>query len=361
MKKNSLYLGSYFGIPVSVHWSFLLLIFYFVWISFKQGQTSMQLFTQILFVLSVFLCVLLHEFGHALAAKKYGIKTHSIVLLPIGGLASLEKLPSDPKQELWVAFAGPLVNIVIALLLLPFVSLDLEQMSNSISGIQPFLTNLFFTNIILSVFNLLPAFPMDGGRVLRALLSFKLPAHKATQIAAWVGKSFALIFVFLGLFVPNVSPFLALIGVFIFMGAGAESNAKQKEFELEGLLVKDILMTKYEILYSQDPIQKAIDLLLASSAKEFVVLNQNNEYEGVLTRDNLLKILAQKNTEALVQEAITKIQPIGLNDKVAEVYAAKAVSESTFWPVMHNNEIVGVLDLENILEYVLVKNAQLNS
>ncbi len=173
--------------------------------------------------------MLLHELGHSLTARKYGVDTKKITLLPIGGVASLERIPEDPKQELWVALAGPAVNIVIAILIYPFIAgqqlLSTDQMT-SVNTINGFLSSLLRVNIALVVFNIIPAFPMDGGRILRALLAMKIGRTRATQIAANLGQFLAAGFVFYGLVDGN--PMLILIGIFVYFGARTENVMVQQ-------------------------------------------------------------------------------------------------------------------------------------
>ncbi len=178
------------GIDVCVHVTFLLLLAFIGFSALASGGAAAAI-EGVIYVCLVFLCVLLHEFGHALAARRYGIRTPDITLLPIGGVARLERMPEKPSQELVVAIAGPLVNVVIALLLFPFArgSLDPVIIQNVGVGL---VTKLFITNVILVVFNMIPAFPMDGGRVLRAFLAMRMDYAKATNIAATIGQSLRL-------------------------------------------------------------------------------------------------------------------------------------------------------------------------
>ena len=211
--KGSLRVGTIAGIGVFIHWTFVLIIFY---LNFTSARASHDIQWSVLFVLSIFATVLLHELGHALAAKRYGIGTKDITLLPIGGVARLERFPEKPGQELVVAIAGPAVNIVLALITALITSFpDMHEMDEFLApGVNPdnFLVNFFFVNLWLALFNMIPAFPMDGGRVLRALLSFRLQRHVATRIAALTGQVIAVLFVVGGFF---INPFLVLIGIFI--------------------------------------------------------------------------------------------------------------------------------------------------
>jgi len=237
MMKGAFRIGSYRNIGVFIHWTFLLLLVWVAGNSFFEGSEWKEIGEELLFLLSVFFCVLLHEFGHALSAARYGIPTKDITLLPIGGLARLERLPEKPVQELIVAVAGPLVNvaIIIVLLLIMFLGKGLPMAFDFVDiNSNSFLVNLLLVNISLVIFNMIPAFPMDGGRVLRSLLSMKLSKSKATKIAARIGQLISVLFVIVGWF---YNPMLILIGLFIFMGAKAELKYVQ---QMEHRAVMDV-------------------------------------------------------------------------------------------------------------------------
>jgi Zn-dependent protease len=217
-------LGRVAGIVVQVHWSFALLIGWVVLIHVQDGGGVADVLRAIALTLAVFLCVVLHEFGHALTARRFGIGTRDITLLPIGGVARLDRMPRDPRQELLVAGAGPAVNVVLALALGAVLVLTgrYASMIDSAHVGAAFLGQLLLINIVLVVFNLLPAFPMDGGRVLRALLALRFPYQKATRWAATAGQIVAVALGFAGLTLR--SPFLVLIALFVFSGARAEAR-----------------------------------------------------------------------------------------------------------------------------------------
>jgi Zn-dependent protease len=232
--KGSFKLGNIAGIGVFIHWTFSILIVFIIYSNYRAGQNMEQILWSLLFVLSIFATVFLHELGHALAAKRYGIKTTDITLLPIGGLARLERIPEKPTEELVVAIAGPLVNIVLALLTLLFITVPswgaiTEQLTIGV-GLHNFFLYFFIVNIWLSLFNLIPAFPMDGGRVLRAILSMGMQRHSATEIAARIGQLLAIGFVFLGFY---SNPFLIFIGLFIILGAQGELELTKAGFLLK--------------------------------------------------------------------------------------------------------------------------------
>jgi Zn-dependent protease len=228
----SLKLGKIAGIEVYLHWTFFLLLGFVFFYYGGYGAQRAAAAQAVLFILALFGCIVLHELGHALAARKFGIPTRDITLLPIGGIARLERMPREPMQELWVAVAGPLVNVAIVLILLiPLSVMWFARVDLRLPGVT-FLVGLFATNIFLIAFNMLPAFPMDGGRVLRALLARKLEYVRATRIAARVGQGMALLFIAAGSFgymmgfqvIDKPLPMLVLIGAFIFVGARNEAH-----------------------------------------------------------------------------------------------------------------------------------------
>ena len=196
--KWSLKIGRFAGIDVYLHVTFLLLISWVALMHWRQGQSISAVIAGVTFILAVFLCVVLHEFGHALTAKRYGIKTRDIVLLPIGGVARLESLPTNPLQELWVALAGPAVNVAIAagLFLWMQFTASFEPLQTLTLTTGPFLERILAVNLFLVAFNMIPAFPMDGGRVLRAILATRKEYSRATQIAASIGQGIAVFFGF---------------------------------------------------------------------------------------------------------------------------------------------------------------------
>jgi Zn-dependent protease len=219
--RSSLKVASIFGIEVRIHLTFLLFLIW-IWFSYYQVAGFAGAVQGVLFILALFACVLLHEFGHAFAARGFGIETPDITLLPIGGVARLSRIPEKPWQELVVAVAGPLVNVVIAaaLILVIHRSAPLEQLEYLESPRIELLAKLASVNVMLVLFNLIPAFPMDGGRVLRALLAMAMPYARATQIAAWIGQGLAVVFGIFGIF---GNPFLIFIAFFIFVGAQQEA------------------------------------------------------------------------------------------------------------------------------------------
>ncbi|HYF03646.1 MAG TPA: site-2 protease family protein, partial [Patescibacteria group bacterium] len=275
------------GIDVKIHITFLLLLTWIGWANYRNGGMPAAQ-EAVLFILALFACVLLHEFGHAFAARRYGIKTPDITLLPIGGLARLERMPDKPVQELVVAIAGPMVNVVIALILLIFTGAvgDLKNIVNfSARGANP-VADLISINIILVIFNMVPALPMDGGRVLRALLAMRMNHARATQIASTIGQGIAFLFGLWGILSGNLM--LILIAVFVYMGASQEAAMAQMKSVTQNILIRDAMITKFVCLYEHSLLQEGIEALLKTSQHEFPVLNLNGDVSGVITRNHII-------------------------------------------------------------------------
>lgn len=356
--KGSLYIGSVRGIKMYIHWTFLLLVFWITGQHFSDGGDTASLGGRLLFLFAVFACVLLHELGHSLSAQRYGINTQDITLLPIGGMARLQRIPENPMQELIVAAAGPAVNVLIALIL--YLVMMLSDSIPQAASLEEFMgqgivPDLLLVNISLVVFNLIPAFPMDGGRMLRAFLAFRLDREKATRYAAGIGQIFAVGFVLLGLF---NNPILMLIGVFIFLGARSEAAHVTRTAMLKEVKVAEVMVTAYVLLQEDANLQFAANELLSVEQQDFMVAGPEGNITGVLTRDALLKGIAVHGLEAPVKSVMGKsIQGIQINDKVSEIYQRMAEEEVPVVPVYDNNILKGMLTLTNIREYFLVKHA----
>ncbi|QEH42973.1 site-2 protease family protein [Chitinophaga sp. XS-30] len=355
--KNSLYIGRIAGIQVFIHWTFPIIIFWIIFANLRQGLNSMQITWSVIFVLSLFVCVVLHELGHALAARRFQIQTKDITLLPIGGVARLEKMPEKPMQELIVALAGPAVNLVIVIVL--FAIMQLTKLPTDFSviahvGPDNFLLSLAIVNLWLAIFNLIPAFPMDGGRVLRALLAIRLSRAVATNIAARIGQALAIGFVFVGFF---YNPFLIFIGLFIFLGAMAESEQVQTQTVLKGHTVAEVTMKEIPLLQRQDTIAKAVELLLNGQARNFLVMDGDQPF-GTLDRDGIIRALQQHSGNAAVDVA-TKRDPgfIEAGEPVENALQMMQQHKHTMLIVTKNKQLLGILDMENILEYIMVMNA----
>ena len=310
----------------------------------------------VIFILALFACVVLHELGHALTAQRFGIRTRDITLLPIGGIARLERMPEDPRQELLVALAGPAVNVVIAAVLYSLLSL-----SGTLTGYaqlsfkgENLALNLMAVNVILVLFNLLPAFPMDGGRVLRALLATRMDYVQATQIAAHIGQFMAFVFGFVGLL---FNPFLIFIALFVYMGAEQEAAMVQMRTVFRNLKVGEAMLTEFHALSEHDSLQRAVDYLLSGSQQDFPVVD-GSQVIGLLPRSELLRGLSQLGMEVPVSSIMRReAEWIDVGDPLEKAFARM---QSLGWqalPVISNGSLVGLITLENIGEFLLVRSA----
>jgi Zn-dependent protease len=340
----SLRLGKWFGIEVNLHLTFLLLIGFMALTGFAATRNAGAVASNIGFLLALFLCVLLHEFGHALAARRYGIATKDITLWPIGGVARLERMPTDPKQELIVALAGPAVNVVIASALLPIIAF---------SDVA-FFERLFSTNLLLAAFNLIPAFPMDGGRVLRAGLAMKMDYARATRTAATIGQGFAVLFGLVGLF---ANPFLIVIAVFIWFGAAGESQVTQTRSRLGGAPVERAMLTQFNTLAPLNSLGYASTLMLAGSQQEFPVVEEGRPL-GLVTRADLFDALAQQGPLGLVSQAMRRqVATLDAGDSLAAAAEKLQTGQARSIMVLRGGQLAGMLTLENVQEFALIQAA----
>jgi Zn-dependent protease len=355
--KWSLFVGKIFGVRIQIHWTFFLLILWIILSELQRGGNKQSAMISVGFILSVFACVILHEMGHILTARKFGIDTKKITLLPIGGVASLEKIPENPRQELLVALAGPAVNVAIVIILYPFVPSNImfkQQDLSSIAGGEIFLASLLSVNMALVIFNLIPAFPMDGGRALRAIMAMRMDRVKATRIASNIGQIIAVFFVFLGLF---YNPFLSLIGVFIFFGAFAENLTVQHLEFLRGRTVREAMMTDFTTLSPANTTGEGIDKLLAGSENNFLI-SEDGKVKGIVSSNQLIEALRNNGTQVpLAQIMKTNFQSFNIDTKLTDVITDVMRNGSSFYPVIDNDKVIGVINKENINEFIMVQSA----
>jgi Zn-dependent protease/predicted transcriptional regulator len=350
-------IGRLAGIDVYVHFTFLLLLGWVALEHYLAHGDPAEALGGVAFILTLFGIVVVHELGHALAARRYGIRTRDITLLPIGGVARLERMPDDPRQELVVALAGPAVNVVLAAGV--YLGSALRQ------GVAPvgdvvhvgggFVSQLFWVNVSLAVFNLLPAFPMDGGRVLRALLALRLDYVRATQVAARVGQGMALLFGFLGLF---GNPFLLFIALFVWLGAAQEASLAQVRSALDGIPVSRVMITDFRALHPDEPLARAVEHVLAGFQQDFPVVNESGQLVGVLTRDDLATALGRYGPEALVREAMQREFVTADPNEMLQTALAKLEScGCRTLLVVQGGRLLGLVTMDRLAEVLMVQEA----
>lgn len=351
--KWSARVGRFAGIDVYIHVTFLALLAYFAVVFWTESHSLAAVATGLGLVLLLFLCVLLHEYGHALTARRFGIRTRHITLLPIGGLALLESMPTDPKKEILVALAGPAVNLVIAAA--AFLLLQVAPPGMTVPGMAGlgFLEALIAANLTLAIFNLLPAFPMDGGRVLRAALSFRMDRLRATQIAANLGKVLAGGLALWGLM---GNPVLILIAAFVWIGGGAEAAALEAATRLSRRSAGQAMITAFATLSPGDPLARAIDLTLAGSQKHFPVL-EGLQVVGVLTQGALLRALRDGGAGAPVGAAMRPAVTADVAVPLAELLERLQGNEARVVCVLNQGRLAGLVDLDNIAEFLRIQSA----
>ena len=355
--KRSLKIGSVYGIGIFLHWTFLLLVAAIFAYYYVQSQSLGAAISGMGLILAIFLCVILHELGHALTARRFGVPTRSITLYPIGGLARLERIPSEPMKEFWIAIGGPAVNIVItvvlALLLLgtggTFAPGALQSPG------QHLIASLMWINAVLAGFNLLPAFPMDGGRVLRALLGLRQDYAQATQTAANVGQAMAILFGLVGIIWFN--PILLFIALFVYVGAQQESQQAMYRSFTEGTPVRQAMVTRFVTLAVDDTLNDAADELLAGTDHDFPVV-EDGRIVGILRRKQLIQSLSDRDRDTPVAEVADRdfftTEPGAPLD---EVFQQMSVESRSTVPVVDDNRLVGLLTLENVGELIMVSSA----
>jgi Zn-dependent protease/predicted transcriptional regulator len=306
--------------------------------------------------LLLFGCVLLHELGHALTAQRFGFLTREITLLPIGGIARLERMPDDPIQSLWITLAGPAVNIVIAAAL--FVALQLTDTWQPVTHISltdgPFLERLMLVNISLVIFNMLPAFPMDGGRALRALLATRMDDRRATRIAARLGQGMAVLFAIVGWL---ANPLLILIALFVWTGAAQEARTADIRAALSGIPVGRVMITDFVTLTPDDSLSRAMELVQHGSQHDFPV-TLDGHVAGMLTRHGMLRGLAEGGPRSPVADAMERdVQIVDLHDMLDAALGRLDAGQSFTAPVVHEGRLIGLLTTEAVAEFLSIQAA----
>jgi stage IV sporulation protein FB len=352
-------IGRLFGSEIRMHVTFLLLLAWIAIAHYQQGGAPAAV-EGVLFILAIFAWVVAHEFAHAGAARRYGIRTPDITLLLIGGLARLERMPEKSGQEIVVALAGPAVNVVIAIALIAIMNarFDMEALQRLDNPRLDFMIRLASVNIFLVLFNLIPAFPMDGGRVLRAVLAIWYPRTQATNIAARIGQALAFVFGFLGLM---GNPMLLFIAIFVFLAATAEAHSVGLQDVSRSLGVRDVMITHFETLGPQATIGEAAELLLRTTQHEFPVVDGAGRLRGMLTRNAMVQALSKSGPTTPVIEAMhADIPTVPAHGRLeASLKAMQGRSAPAVGVLDADGRLAGYVTPENIGELMMVENAGL--
>lgn len=345
----SLSLGKFFGIPVRIHWTFGLLLLWAAFSNFSLSGSLTVALVSILFLAVIFGCVVLHELGHSLTARRYGIGTKSITLSPLGGIAALDGSPRHWKEEFWITVAGPAVNAVIALLSLPLVIVVAQfspVFAEPFTTLGSFVFMVMVANLILVVFNLIPAFPMDGGRIFRSLLWTQMNRARATDIAARTGQVFA---VMLGVFGLFFSPVLVFIAIFVFLAAGVERRSVTLEESLSGMTVHDAMRNSFLTVNHLAPANEVLEMALRSGQESFPVM-QNGSLVGMIDLPTLIEARSRKQDYRPVAEFLDpNVSPLSPNDGLMQALQAMQLTGRETLPVTLGSRLVGMLPRGSIL------------
>ncbi|MFA6266473.1 MAG: site-2 protease family protein [Pseudolabrys sp.] len=353
----SLSIGRVAGTVVRVHLTFLLFLAWIFAASYARGG-SVTAWDSVIFMVLLFACVLLHEFGHIFTARAFGVATPYVTLLPIGGVAQLERIPEEPGQEFLIAIAGPLVNVAIALLLIVFGGAQLTQSAAAAidNGQISMIDRLAAVNLFLALFNLIPAFPMDGGRVLRAALAARLGYVRATGIAATIGQFVAFALGFIGLM---YNPILIFIAIFVYLAASSEAHMVALRAVSRGVPVSHAMMTKFAVLAPEAHVDEAVQTLLATSQGEFPVVDGTGKPVGLLTRGDIIKAIKTLGPDARVADAMTPgIPTIGHRSSLDEAFKLLQDKEAVAVGVTDaDGRLAGLITSETIAEMVMLQDA----
>ena len=352
------------GIPLKVHWTFPLVFVALYFIGGVKPWLDFLLISGL--VMALFVCVILHEFGHVYAARYFGVNTLDVIISPIGGVARLTRLPSKPIQEFIVAIAGPLVNVVIALILSLILFLTTKE-GVGITWIgfpelfyyypldgntNVFIRQILGINLLLVLFNLIPAFPMDGGRMFRAILSLGLPRLTATRAASLLGQFSAVVFVIYGIYSQNYT--LPIIGVFIFIFASNEYQSVKVNEVLKSFSASDVMRTDFISLSNDTTIEIAKDYLLKDDSGDFIIIDENGDYKGILTRRSIQYALKNNAfSQPITDFAAKKIEVIHPSENIKKLfYHMQEQQISAFVIQDEEGELLGIIDIKRFQEFL---------
>jgi Zn-dependent protease/CBS domain-containing protein len=347
--RGSFRLGTVLGIPIRIHFTFLILLaFLFLSASSESGPRAGV--TTLLFILLLFACVLLHELGHCVVALRFGVPISSITLYPFGGVALMTDIPREPIREILIAIAGPVVNFILAgglWFTLPGSAEEAAARDLTVTAGQSPLLALFLANLTLGAFNLLPAYPMDGGRILRGILATRLPYAVATRYAARIGKLFGALFVLGGIYFQNW--WLPILGVFVYIGAHSEEQATLFHSALEGLKVRDLMVTSFEAFSPSETLGEALQRSLHTLQDDFPIV-RDGQLLGVLTRSRMMEALRAEGGNQFVQGLSQPVpERISAEDSVRYALRRMQAQRLSLLPVMEGERLLGIVTLSGIL------------
>ena len=370
---TSIQIAKIWGIPVRLHWTFVLVLGWLVYLGipdwqYFRGQRALWMFIS---VFAVFTCILLHELGHAFMARRYGVQTLQIMLSPIGGQAILERMPKQPKKELLVALAGPIVNVVLALCALPFLYwIPAEKLAHlphffsnpngntflRLDMDERFIIGFVLLNFLVALFNLIPAFPLDGGRILRALLSMRMNKLGATRIATFLGQGFAALIVLFS--VSQYNWLMGVIGLFIFISASMEYRYVKLDSRLHSFSVHDILRPRFTRIYLDQNLSEVIQQWREGSEKNFLVFDRADQLKGVLTSPVLMEHQLS-DQEELVDSLITQeYESVAREDNLMKVIRLMQDEDYEILQVYEGGELLGVVDWNDVEHFVRLQKEQ---
>jgi stage IV sporulation protein FB len=355
----SLNIGRIAGTEIRVHITFLLFLIWIFAASYASGGADAA-WSSVVFILLVFTCVVAHEFGHIFTARAFGVQTPDVTLLPIGGVARLERIPEDPWQEFLIAIAGPLVNVAIALVLMAFAGATIGSGMAVEDGKVSLVDRLAATNLFLALFNMIPAFPMDGGRILRALLGIRLGFVRATEIAAQIGQVLAFVLGFIGLF---YSPILIFIAIFVYLAATSEAHMVALRAMSRGVPVSAAMMTQFATLKPEEPIEQAVQTLLQTSQSEFPVIDGAGKPVGLLGRADIIRTMKDFGPSTPVANAMSPDLPtLGTRRCLSEALTLLQEKTAPAVAVVEpDGRLAGLITSESVGEMLMLQNARPDS
>jgi Zn-dependent protease/predicted transcriptional regulator len=352
----SVTIGKVAGTAVRVHVTFVLFLAFIGYAAYQQGGAEAAR-DSVLFISAIFTCVVLHEFGHILTARRYGVHSPEVTLLPIGGVANVDRMPEKPYQELLIALAGPLVNVVIAAILLAIHGgLDAAVVVGHLDDMHvPLIERLAAVNLTLAAFNMIPAFPMDGGRVLRAALAMWIGMESATRIAAHIGQIFAFGLGFVGLF---GHPMLIFVAIFVYMAAAGEAQMTAVAEATRGVRVADAMETRLVSVPRDASVREAVDFLLAAAQEDFPAFDGAGRFCGLLRRADILDALKNGDPADPIAPFVRPNAPIVDAHATLDEAMPRLETEPALVALDEDGRLLGLLTRQSIAEVVMIKSAR---